>query len=59
MMQYRHFMSMLFFELLQIAVGNREEFSYIPSNEEWEELYDLSHKQALTGIGFLAVERLL
>lgn len=58
MMQCRHFMSMLFFELLQIAVGNREEFSYIPSNEEWEELYDLSKKQALTGIGFLAVERL-
>lgn len=58
MMQCRHFMSMLFFELLQIAVGNREEFSCIPSNEEWEELYDLSQKQALTGIGFLTVERL-
>ena len=58
MMQCRHFMSMLFFELLQISVGNREEFSCTPSQREWEELFALSQKQAMTGIAFLAVERL-
>lgn len=51
-------MSMLFLELLQISVGNREEFLCTPSQREWEELFALSQKQAMTGIAFLGVERL-
>ena len=41
---------MIFFELMQIAVGNREGLSHIPSRKEWAELYDESERQAVTGI---------
>lgn len=49
---------MLFFELLQIAIGNREAFSHVPSEEEWNELYLFSQKHTLAGIAFLGIERL-
>ena len=41
---------MLFFELLQIALGNRERFSRIPSEKEWEEIYEEADRQAVIGI---------
>lgn len=50
--------TVLFFDLLQIALGHKTEFSCIPSEEEWRELFVLAQKQALTGIAFLGVERL-
>ena len=49
---------MLFFELLQIAIGNRQALTHAPSAEEWNELYALAQKQALTGIAFHGVELL-
>ena len=49
---------MLFFELLQIAIGNRERLSHAPTTEEWRELYALAQKQALVGIAFRGVEQL-
>ena len=49
---------MLFFELLQIAIGNRSELSRVPAVDEWQEIFSLSQKQALTGVAFLGVERL-
>ena len=49
---------MLFFELLQIAIGNREKLSHAPTTEEWRELYALAQKQALVGIAFRGVEQL-
>lgn len=48
----------LFFELLQIAAGNREKFLLLPTEEEWQELYELAEKQTLTGVAFYAIERL-
>ena len=51
-------MNLNFFELLQIATGNRIEFSHTPTEEEWQELFSLSQKQALTGVAFLGIERL-
>lgn len=48
----------LFFELLQVAIGNRNELSRTPTAEEWEELYDISKKQTMHGIAFAALERL-
>lgn len=48
----------LFFEFLQVAIGNRKELSHIPSAEEWKELFELSNKQALTAIAFAGVTRL-
>ena len=49
---------MLFFELLQIAIGNRDRFSHAPTTEEWRELFALAQKQAMVGIAFRGVELL-
>ena len=40
----------LFFELIQITLGNRDGFSRMPSGEEWEQLYLLSQKHSLTSL---------
>lgn len=47
-----------FFELLQVAIGNRHSLTGVPTPEEWEELYDISKKQTLVGIAFKGVEKL-
>ena len=49
---------MLFFELLQIAIGNRKELTHTPTTEEWRELYALAQRQTLVGIAFRGVELL-
>ena len=51
-------MNFLFRELLQISLGHKTEFSHIPTEEEWRELYLLSKKQALLGIAFIGINRL-
>ena len=48
----------LFFELIQVAIGNRTSLSSTPTAEEWEEIYEEGKKQSLTGIAFAGVERL-
>lgn len=49
---------MLFFELLQVAVGNRVALTTNPTTAEWKEMFSLSKKQALMGIVFLGIEQL-
>ncbi len=49
---------MLFFELLQIAIGNRSQLSHTPTAEEWREICTLAKKQAMVGIAFCGVEQL-
>ncbi len=49
---------MLLFELLQVALGNRERLSYAPSDKEWSDLYDESERQAVTGILLQGIELL-
>ena len=49
---------MLFFELLQVALGNLECLSRIPSDKEWLDVYDESERQAVTGILLQGIERL-
>lgn len=48
----------MFFELLQIALGNRAKLSRTPSEKEWREACLMAEKQALVGLLFSAVERL-
>ena len=49
---------MLFFELLQIALGNRERLSMTPSAEEWTEIYAGSDRQSVTGLLIHGIDRL-
>lgn len=48
----------MFFELLQVALGNRERLSRVPTAEEWEEIYEESGRQAVTGILLHGIDRL-
>ena len=48
----------LFFELLQVAIGNRQTLTSCPTDEEWESLYNECEKHALLGIAFAGVEKL-
>lgn len=50
-------MNWLFKELLVIALGGKENLSALPSEEDWQEAYQVANKQALTGILFSAVEK--
>ena len=49
---------MLFFELLQVALGNRDELSRVPTRKEWINLYQQSEKQSILGIMLEGLERL-
>lgn len=49
---------MLFFELLQVALGNREKLSNVPTPEGWMGVYDESERQAVTGILLHGIDRL-
>lgn len=51
-------MRMLFFELLQVALGNRERLSHVPTPEDWMGVHDESERQAVTGILLHGIDRL-
>lgn len=48
----------LFFQLIQVAIGRREQLDFVPSEEEWRRLFAMDRKQSLAGICFSALERL-
>ena len=48
----------LFIELIQVALGNRDKLSRIPSAVEWSALYEESIRQAVAGIAFEGVKKL-
>lgn len=48
----------LFFELLQVAIGTRKSLSVVPTEAEWNLLFELSKKQALTAIAFRGISHL-
>lgn len=48
----------IFFELLQVAVGTRDELSRMLSAKDWDELYEIAKKQSLVGVCFAGVRRL-
>lgn len=52
------FICMLFFELLQVAVSQRDRLTYAPSLSEWQHLYQLAGQHAVLGVCYMAVQRL-
>ena len=48
----------LFFEFIQVAVGNRESLSGGVADADWLRLFEFCKRQAMIGIGFTAVEKL-
>ena len=48
----------LFFELIQVAIGQRSCLSRALTMEEWKGLYDLLKKHALLGVGYVAIQKL-
>lgn len=48
----------LFFELIQVGIGQRAALSAVPTAEEWDEIYETAKKQTLIGVAFSGVERL-
>lgn len=47
-----------FFQLLEVALDIRKQFSHSLSSEEWGEIMDMAHKQALVGILFEGINKL-
>ena len=47
----------LFFELIQVAIGQRSCLSRALTMEEWKGLYALLKKHALLGIGYVAIQK--
>ena len=45
----------LFFELLQVAIGNRSALTVTPSSQEWTLLFEMSKKQSLVAVAFRGV----
>ncbi len=43
-------MESLFYDLIRVSLGIQKEMSRIPTAEEWNDLLEMSQKQALTGI---------
>lgn len=48
----------LLFELIQVALGKRQELSRIPSAQEWGKAYEESVRQAVAGICLAGIEQL-
>ena len=49
----------LFFELIQISLGNRKEFEHLPSETDWRMLLDLANKQSLASVLIIGLEKVL
>lgn len=45
-------------ELIQVSLGNREKITHVPSEKEWEKLFDFAYEQTLVGVMLSGIERL-
>jgi len=50
--------TVLFVELIQVALGKRTSLSVVPMPDDWEQLFDLAQKQTLVGVCFSGIEQL-
>lgn len=48
----------LLFELIQVALGQRDRLSRTPSEEDWQRLFQMAEEQAITSFVFPALELL-
>ena len=48
----------LFFELIQVSLGQRDRLSKCPNETEWDELYAICQQQAVAGVAFPALDKL-
>lgn len=48
----------IFFELIRVAIGTQESLSRLPSEAEWEELFEMAVKQSLVGVCFCGIHQL-
>lgn len=51
-------MQSLFFELIRAAIGTQTGLSRIPTESEWEQLYQMAVKQSLVGVCFAGLQHL-
>lgn len=51
-------MNRLFFELLQVSIGNLECLSRCPSTDDWNSVYAIAEAQTMLGIAFNGLQRL-
>jgi hypothetical protein len=49
----------MFFELIQITIGNKDGFDKAPSDKEWIQLYNLSCTQSLASVALEGVNRII
>lgn len=48
-----------FFELLRVSLGTQGSLTHIPTDKEWEELFEMALKQSLAGMMLGGVEKVL
>lgn len=49
----------IFFELINVVVGNSVCISCTPSEDEWDKLYEIAKKQSSVGVCFAGVQKLV
>ena len=55
---YTFIMQELFFELLRVAIGQLDCLSRGPSNQEWNDIYQIAQRHGLLGVCYKGVEHL-
>jgi len=48
----------LFLELIRVSLGKQSSLSVIPTEKEWEEIYNFCEKHTLVGICFIGIKKL-
>lgn len=51
-------MERMFIELLQVSLGTRDRLSWVPTEREWEDVYEEAWRQAMVGVLLDGLERL-